>query len=565
MRFRYLGVACAVFALAAFSTMQTASADEFSVPNPAENATGADSSGLGLSPTGRIGIEDNSGVAAPSAGVGNSGVFTSPGSVTPGTAAGVPATGFPTTGSTSGNTTPGYYTGTPAAPPSNGGYYSGAYEDAPPPEGAAPADGAVSPPVSVPMEGAPVIEGGMSGGYVESYPMPMEGMPMGGMPMDGGMAYPAPMPAPAMPYAAPYAENYVAPAPVEPAAPAPVLQRRTAAPSSNVVGTTNNNCQPACGQKRDDCCFAVDRCGRRYGCTTIRVEGLFSYLDSPEGLVGTPAFGNPQQWEWDQLDYEPSFGGRAFVKHCLGPLEWIEVGGTYYGSWDDEITSTGVFGFAPPDAFAAGGHIPIGESNPVAATFSSEAEAFGGEASFITEMHCSGCYRWDWLVGARYLQFNEEARIDFAQAPIAGIGAGGPGAFVASDVENTFIGLQIGAVMHWELSPTFELQASLKGLAGNLNRDLTVTDNDIFSGGMHTATSEEDEVVFGADIDIGARWRITNRLTLTAGYNLLFLDGVSRANDAMDFSKANSGAVQAQHETDQLLIHSVFVGLEVNF
>ena len=543
MRFHVLGVACATFALALVAAMPVASADEFSVPNPPEN--GADSSGLGLSPTGRIGIEDNTGVAVPGTGVGNSGVFTSPGATS-----GVPVTGMP--GSTTGNAAPGYYTGTPAAPPPNAGYYSGAYEDTPPIEGAAPADGSVSPPIPVPMDGG-VVEGGV----IESYPMPMEGVPM-----DGGMGYSA-VP-PAGPYATPYAESYVAPAPVAPTAAAPVLRRRVA-PSSNIVGDNNGNCQPACGQKRDNCCFAVDRCGRRYGCTTIRVEGLFSYLNSPEGLFGTPAFGNPQQWEWDDLDYEPSFGGRAFVKHCLGPLEWIEVGGTYYGTWDDEITSTGVFGFAPPDAFAAGGHVPIGASNPVAGTFFSEAEAFGGEASFITEMHCSGCYRWDWLVGARYLQFNEEARVDFAQAPIAGVGAGGPGAFVASDVENTFIGLQIGAVMHWELSPTFELQASLKGLAGNLNRDLTVSDNDIFSGGAHIATSEEDEVVFGADIDIGARWRITNRLTITAGYNLLFLDGVSRANDAMDFSQANSGAVQAQHETDQLLIHSVFVGLEVNF
>ena len=54
-------------------------------------------------------------------------------------------------------------------------------------------------------------------------------------------------------------------------------------------------------------------------------------------------------------------------------------------------------------------------------------------------------------------------------------------------------------------------------------------------------------------------------LAFTLGYNLLFLDNVQRANDAMDFSASTSGAVQARNEVDQLLWHGVYAGISFEF
>ena len=42
------------------------------------------------------------------------------------------------------------------------------------------------------------------------------------------------------------------------------------------------------------------------------------------------------------------------------------------------------------------------------------------------------------------------------------------------------------------------------------------------------------------------------------------LDDVVRAHEAMDFSKSNSGAVQATQNTDQLIIHTFFVGFSLD-
>ena len=80
---------------------------------------------------------------------------------------------------------------------------------------------------------------------------------------------------------------------------------------------------------------------------------------------------------------------------------------------------------------------------------------------------------------------------------------------------------------------------------GNLNRNVTVTDNSIFAGGSHTSRSEEDELVFAFEVELSGRWRLNRCLSLVGGYRLLFVDDVVRANDAMDFNKSFSGAVQA--------------------
>lgn len=341
----------------------------------------------------------------------------------------------------------------------------------------------------------------------------------------------------------------VIPAPVP--TPGPVLRR-----------TNPESCDPDCGQRRDDCCWPIDDCGTRYGRTTITLEGSFGLLNDMDGKLGTPAFGFARQFEWDELDYSFSVGGRVTLEHAIQPQQWIQFRGAYYGSWDDSTSRVGVFGFQPGNTFTGGGTQRVGASNDVNGTLSGDAELFGAEFNYINEISCSGCSRLDFIVGVRYLQFDETARADFAEAPITGFT--GP-AFVASSVENTFVGLQAGIRWHYQPSNALELTAGLKALAGNVNRNITVSDQSIFAGGPHTATDEEDEIVLGADIELGIRVRLTRCIAVTAGYNLIVLDSVSRANDVMDFSQSGSGAVQAQQVTDQLIWHGVFAGLQFNF
>ena len=137
--------------------------------------------------------------------------------------------------------------------------------------------------------------------------------------------------------------------------------------------------------------------------------------------------------------------------------------------------------------------------------------------------------------------------------------------FVDSDVDNDFFGLQANVAVHIDANQCLEFYASGKGMFGVLNKDIDVSDDSIFAGGTHSAHSEDDEFVFGVDFELGFVWRITRNIGITGGYELLFLDDVQRAEDAMDFSRSNTGAVQARQEPDQLVVHSVFLGVTINF
>jgi hypothetical protein len=98
-----------------------------------------------------------------------------------------------------------------------------------------------------------------------------------------------------------------------------------------------------------------------------------------------------------------------------------------------------------------------------------------------------------------------------------------------------------------------------------MRRNIRVNDDSIFVGGPHASNNEETEFAFGGELELGLLYRITRNVGVTAGYTLLFVDGIVRPNDAMGFSQAATGAVQARQATSELLLHSVYAGLQFNF
>ncbi len=344
------------------------------------------------------------------------------------------------------------------------------------------------------------------------------------------------------------------PAPM-PSAPVLVAQPR--------VSLSASDCTAPCGQRRDNCCWPLDWCGNRYGCREITIEGMAGILQAPEGPFGLavpPGFPPPTpQLNYDGLDYGFAFGGRVTGRYYIGPQESIELRATYNGSWDDNTVSNGRFGFSagPFGPGPANGNVTVANS----LTIDSESELFSGEANWWTELACEGCTRWDLMAGVRYVQFDEDLTGSFANPIIPG---GGP-ASVASSTENTFIGAQLGGAIHRDFSDRFTFTLSLKAMIGNVTREASVSDANVFAGGTHSASSEDEEIVWGLDADIGVKMRVTSRIAITAGYNFFFLDNVLRAHDAMDFTNSVTGAVQAQQKTDQLIVHSLFLGVNFNF
>jgi len=365
-------------------------------------------------------------------------------------------------------------------------------------------------------------------------------------------------------YPAPAPSGY-APAPYGyPPAPAPYAAAPYAAApyAAAPCGTPScGSCAPCgpqpCFQKRDACGCRLDDCGNRYGNWDVTIEGAMSSISNPDGILGETLFVPGNQLAWDGVDYEGTFGARLSVSYRFECESRVEFRGTYYGNPDASDTDAGFFAARPGDD-------GLGDiSRPVNASFQSEAELFSFEFNWWTELKCSGHWRWDAGIGVRYISFDEDAQADFVTT--------GPGAFpvnngfVRAEVQNDFIGAQAMLAAHADISDSMEFYGSLKAMFGSVDRQIDVTDLDVFAGGFHSASVDDDEFVFGLDFEIGLKWHLSRCLALGASYNLLFLDNVQRGEDAFDFSQSNSGAVQARQATDQLVVHSLFFGVSFNF
>jgi hypothetical protein len=328
-----------------------------------------------------------------------------------------------------------------------------------------------------------------------------------------------------------------------------------------IVSPVDPCCGPQpCFQRRDDCGWAIDNCGCLYGPVDLTIEGMATWFSSPDGPLGEDVAGNTDPLDWNDIDYGTTFGGRVTLSYRYDALQRIEVRGTYWGTVDESSSREGFFGATPGDDGT--GDVSRG----VLADMESEAEMWGAELNWWGEVSCTGRTRVDVGFGLRYVRFEEEANVDFETV----IGAP-PGpfpvadGFVTSEALNQFFGAQGMVAVHIDASHCLEFYASGKGLFGQMSRDIDVSDDSIFAGGPHSSDISDDEFVFGVDFELGFKWRLSPHLAITGGYEMFFLDGVQRAEDAMDFSRSTTGAVQAVQETDQIVTHSLFLGLSINF
>lgn len=379
------------------------------------------------------------------------------------------------------------------------------------------------------------------------------------VPPPGPVVAPAPMPAaPSTPM-----RTVEQVPPSRPALPyIPTADERAAAVRSATSDcTTCPTCAPcgreACFQARDKCGWPTDACGKRLGCLEIELQGGASWVSDPDGALGELVAGNTAPLDWNHLDYATQIGGRGRIGYRFAPFQRVELRGAYYGSSDESSTKSGFFGATP-------GALGVGDlSRPVTADFSAESTSWGAELNWWNEFSCEGNLRFDWGMGARYVSFDETAHVGFVST--------GPGpfpvanGFVDADVTNDWYGLQACFAIHADLTQEFEVSATMKALFGQLSSDTTVTDDSIFAGGLHSASASDDGLELGAEFEIGARYRLTEHISISGAANLLFLDNVQRAEDALDFSHSTTGAVQARNAPDQLVITSVYLGIVFTF
>ncbi|MDX1947595.1 MAG: BBP7 family outer membrane beta-barrel protein [Pirellulaceae bacterium] len=242
-------------------------------------------------------------------------------------------------------------------------------------------------------------------------------------------------------------------------------------------------------------------------------------------------------------DFDPEFdsGGKFTVGKRFAPCWRVE--GTYLGSFDYDnasiVTNDDDNTLVPPTAgnlstFLSGFGDPptdvLDGANLVSVGF--ENSFHSAEVNFVYWVDMPpGPFDVTMLVGARYMQINESLNF-FSQSNSP---AGGSSNDITTATENQLWGVQIGIGGQFLITTRWWFDFTIKGAILNdniqLNNSITQTID-----GVPTTTptaASANRTAWLGDMALIANWQMTPRLTLRAGYQALFVEGLALAADNM--------------------------------
>lgn len=172
---------------------------------------------------------------------------------------------------------------------------------------------------------------------------------------------------------------------------------------------------------------------------------------------------------------------------------------------------------------------------------------------------------FEWFVGFRYINLNEQLRISGERDQVNQDGTVGveSGVYDLSTSNNLF-GPQIGArVRRWGDRWGWEATGKAGLLASDKQQEQYVTDFDDFDLRPLTTASDQD-VAFVGELNLTGIYRLTETWNVRAGYNLMWIAGVALAPDQLDFS-GEIGAGNQVASNGGVFLHGVNLGLEARW
>ena len=325
--------------------------------------------------------------------------------------------------------------------------------------------------------------------------------------------------APGAPAAPPVATD------LPPAPPAP--------PASDVLGCCPQPCCPA------PCCQPP--------CPRLEIQGHVALLTP--GLEGPVTFdaGGANPILWDGLDYGLAVGGGVTYS-----FPWrrytVQVGGLFWGHWDESVNATGTFGAGNPPTTS-----PV-----IAVVLNSKATLWSVNASVLKPVICTECLDVAWGLGLRSVHFDEES----GHTVVVPTGS------VTADVDNWLIAVQLVGEATWKLRGAWDFRARGAAFGGWLHREVEV--NTVTWFGVGTSgpiTVKDDTFGFGAELELSVGYRACNGWVWRAGYGALLLTSIARGDVGADFSNTNNPpfSVAANLGEEVLLAHRLFLGLSIDF
>jgi hypothetical protein len=286
----------------------------------------------------------------------------------------------------------------------------------------------------------------------------------------------------------------------------------------------------------------------------LGLEGGLAIYEDPQRFLGAEPTVPIIPFRWDQVDSAPAFAVRGTAGFWASTLDRIDLRGTWYGEASGRNRDQGQFFFQP-----GGGVSPL-----QTATLVDEMSMWGVELNWtraLGEARDGQCARWRLGGGLRYLRFSETAGVE-NWTPGLGF-AGTP--FIRSEARNSLVAGQVVAQVTQSLGDRLSARLDLAGIFGSNTREVDLTDEAILSGGRHTSSLQTSGFTWGIEATARLSYALSSRVSLSVSYTILLLDEISRANLAMDFNQANTGAVQAGRVTDNMATQLVMLGVHVRF
>ena len=163
-----------------------------------------------------------------------------------------------------------------------------------------------------------------------------------------------------------------------------------------------------------------------------------------------------------------------------------------------------------------------------------------------------------WLIGVRYMKIEEEFGY-YTESPLPGEGAENQ-VDVATD--NNMIGPQLGAMAQFLVHDRAWIDVEIKGaLLFSEARNRTIAD---LWGEEATVTTRgsEDSTAFLGDLSVNLNYQFAPSLTVRAGYNAFWLDGVALASENFNSNvdMLLKGPAQVNHD-GRVVYHGPSLGI----
>lgn len=179
-----------------------------------------------------------------------------------------------------------------------------------------------------------------------------------------------------------------------------------------------------------------------------------------------------------------------------------------------------------------------------------------GELNLLTAEEDSA---FEWLFGLRFVKIDESFSLLAVDNPLNN------GRY---DVEtrNDLLGAQVGSRWRQHFRRCWDLESNFKvGIFGNSAKQSTLMTNVQYTNLIRNFSPERSGLSGMIDYNFSAVYRFSGNAAVRVGYNLIWVDGIARATDQLDFDTTPGVSGNNVFFRHGSFMHGAHVGLEASW